>query len=133
MPAMTMQYDYLMAVWLHVELPDVSPEFEDELRDYLEAEFQVNKLDLIEDEEATERGEVVVSLRIQTTFDETQMDDEEPTEEAVAEFDAELRPYLEAKYTLAYFELLDDAPGSYLLNAWDDSDLPGDFDCEPCS
>lgn len=121
---MAMHYDYLMEVWLHLELPDVTPEFEDELRDYLEAEFQVSELKIIEDEEASEKGEVEVSLRIQATFDQSQMDGDEPTEEAIAEFDDELRLYLEAKYQLAYFEVLDDAPGSYLLNAWDDADAP---------
>jgi hypothetical protein len=86
----------------------------EELREYLEAEYQVVKLEFIEEEEDNE-DEITISLQLQVTFDQSQMDDTEPTEEALGELDRELRSFLEAKYQVDYMELLDDALTSYLL------------------
>ena len=43
------------------------------------------------------------------------MEDDEPTEEALAELHAELTAYLEAKYEVEDLELLDDGLNSYRL------------------
>jgi len=116
-----MIYDYVMAVWLHIELPQLAPEFEDELREHLlEAGFQVNKLEIVDNDDDGAKGEVQVSLQIQLTLDESQMDGDEPTAEAVAEFDEELRTCLTSKYEVTYLEVMDDAPASFLIAERDD-------------
>lgn len=120
---MAIVYDYVMAVWLRLELPRPEPELEDELCEHLlEGGFQVNHLEVIEEDEDQPDGEVQVSLRIQLTLDESQMDDDEPTEEAVAEFDEELRTCLSAKYEVNYLDVMADSPHSHLLAERDDEE-----------
>ena len=107
-------YDYVLAVWLRLEIASDTLELQDELREYLEAEYQIIKLEIIEESEEDE-GEITISLQLQVTFDESQMGGDEPTEEALGALGRELRAYLEAKYQVTYMELLDDALTSYLL------------------
>ncbi len=111
---MARSYDYVLAVWLRLEIMADTPELTEELREYLEAEYQVVNLEVIEEAENNE-DEITISLQLQVTFDQSQMDGTEPTEEALGELDRELRPFLEAKYQVNYMELLDDALTSYLL------------------
>jgi hypothetical protein len=111
----TKSYDYILAVWLCFAVSRAPAEFLEELREYLEAEYQIIKLEIVEESESDRKDELTVSMQVQLTFHESQMDGEDPTEEALGEIDRELRPYLEAKYEVTYFELLDDALTSYLL------------------
>ncbi len=70
--------------------------------------------DELNDEDQAE-DELTATLQVQMAFTESQMDDDEPTEEALAELHAELTAYLEAKYQVEDLELLDDGLNSYLL------------------
>lgn len=117
---MSTVYDYVMAVWLELDLPNPAAEFDDELHDYLvESGFQIYEFKVIEDEDDV-NGKATVSLRIQLTLDESQMDGDEPTAEAVAEFDAELRTCLSSKYEVNYLDVMDDSPHSCLLGERED-------------
>ncbi len=91
-----------------------SPEFL-ESGDYLESKFRILKLDLVEAQQDDIDGETTVSLQVQLTFDESQMEGDEPTEDAIGEVDQGLRSFLESKYEVNYLELLDDALTSHLL------------------
>jgi hypothetical protein len=111
----TKAYDYVLAVWMRLAVPHAAPDILEELREYLEAEYQVIKLEVVEEPESDVEGELTVSLRLQLTFDESQMDGDDPTDEAIGELDCALRAYLEAKYQVSHLEMLDDALTSYLL------------------
>ena len=113
-------YDYVMAVWLEIETTTPAPNLQDELREYLEAEYQIKSLEIIEESEEDTEDEITISLQLQVTFDESQMDGDEPTEEALEALDSELRAYLEAKYQVDHMEVLDDALTSYLLDERED-------------
>lgn len=108
-------YDYVLAVWLRLEVSCAAPDLLVELREYLEAEYQVIKLEVVEEPESDVEGELTVSSQLQLTFDESQMDGDDPTAEAIGELDGALRAYLEAKYQVSHLEILDDALTSYLL------------------
>jgi hypothetical protein len=115
-------YDYVMAVWLRIELRQPAPGFEDELHEHLlEAGFQVNQLEVIAEDDGAE-DEIAVSLRVQLTLDESQMDGDEPTAQAVAEFDEELRTCLSSKYEVNYLDVMDDALTSFLIAKRDEPD-----------
>lgn len=86
-----------------------------ELRGYLEAEYQIANFEVVEESESDVEGELTFSLQLQLTFDESQMDGDDPTDEAIGELDGELRAYVEAKYQVNHLEILDDALTSYLL------------------
>ena len=113
---MAKTYDYALTVWLRLELSCAAPELLVELQEYLEAEYQIRKLEVFEDAESDVEGELTVSLQLQLTFDESQMDRDEPTDEALGELRGELGAYLEAKYQVNYLQLLDDGLTSYLLD-----------------
>lgn len=112
---MAKSYDYVLAVWLRLQVTGDARALQDEMREYLESEYQINKLEVVEESDCEAEDEVTVSLQLQLTFVESQMDSDEPTEEALGEVDRELRAYLEAKYHVNYMEILDDALTSYLL------------------
>lgn len=114
-------YDYVMAVWVCLESPPVAEEFGDELLEHLlEAGFQVNELKIVDEDEDRPAGEVQVSLRIQLTLEQSQMDGDEPTTEAVNEFDQELRTCLSSKYEVTYLDVMEDAPASFLIATRDE-------------
>ena len=122
---MAMWYDYVLAVWLRLEMEGDVSGLADELQKYLfdVGGFQVLKLEVMEASEDETEGEVEISLQIQFTFTETEMEEgEEPTEDAIAQVDTELRRHLEAKYEVAYLELMDDALTSYLLGEHEDDE-----------
>lgn len=108
-------YDYVLAVWLRLGAPRAAPDDREELREYLEAEYQIIKLEVVEESESDVEGEITVSLQLQMTFDESQMDGDDPTAEAVGTLDGELRTYLEAKYQVSQLDIHDDGLTSYLL------------------
>jgi hypothetical protein len=108
-------YDYVLAVWLRLAASCAAPEFLEELREYLEVEYQIIKIEVVEESEPSEEGELAISLQMQLTFDESQMDGDDPTEEALGKLDRELRTYIDAKYQENHLEILDDALTSYLL------------------
>ena len=112
---MAIFYEYVLAVWLELETAATEAELSAELLEHLEAEYSVVHLEIVADAEPTAEGETTVLLQLQLTFDESEMEDDEPTEEALDELSGELRGHLEAKYHVSYFEILDDALTSYLL------------------
>ncbi len=59
---------------------------------------------------------------LQVTFNELQIDGDDPTEKALDELDGELRAYLEASYPVSHLEILDDALTSYMLAEWDEAE-----------
>lgn len=117
---MAIKYDYSLSVWLRIETPPTTLDLADQLREYLDGESQILKLKVYDESESETEGEITISLQLQVTFDELQMDGDEPTEEALEELNRELRPYLEAKFAVTYMELLDDAPTSYLISERED-------------
>ena len=82
---MAKYYDYVMAIWLKLETTTGGAELLEELREYLEAEHQIIKLEVVEESECDVKDEITFSLQLQITFDESQMDGDEPTAAAVAE------------------------------------------------
>ena len=60
---MAKAYDYVLAVWLKLEVMADTPELKEELREYLEAEYKVVKLEVIEEEEDNE-DEITISLQL---------------------------------------------------------------------
>lgn|GEM_PF-6820677 len=98
----------------------------DELQEYLEEECQISSLECIEGdgENGPQGDELEVSMQLQVTFDEAQMEDVEhdpsPSDEAVRELEQALRTHLEARYRVLYWEILDDAGTSCLLDVWED-------------
>ncbi len=112
-------YDYVLAVWLRLGYSRTPPELLVELREYLETEYQVIKIEIVEESE-NEEDELTVSMQLQLNFNESQMDGEDPTDEAIGEFDGELKTFLEAKYQVNSQEILDDALTSYLLAEWEE-------------
>lgn len=121
---MAKSYDYVLAVWLRFAVPHATPDFLEELQEYLEAEYRIIKLEVVEESEADVDGEITVSLQLQLTFDESQMDGDDLTEEAVEGLDDELRTYLEAKYPVSHLDILDDALTSYLLAEREEREYP---------
>jgi hypothetical protein len=100
---------------MRLAVPRAAPDFLEELQEYLETEYQVIKLEIVEEAESDVEGELTVSSQLQLTFDEWQMDGDDPTEEAIGELEGKLTAYLEAKYQVSHLEILDDALTSYLL------------------
>ena len=115
-------YDYVLAVWLRLEASGTAPELLEGLREYLEHEYQVNKLELVEEESEVE-GEITVSLQLLLSFYESQMDGDEPTEEAIGRVGKELRSHLETRYCVNHCETMDDALTSYLLAVREEPEL----------
>lgn len=112
---MAIHYVYVLAVWLRLELGIAEAELLAELREYLEAEYCVFKLEVVEDSESNKEGERTLSLQLQLTFEQSEMEEGEPTEAALRKLDEELRGHLEASYSVKHLEILDDALTSYLL------------------
>ena len=121
---MATSYDYILAIWLRLETRCPETQLVEELRTYLEAEYQVSKLETVDESEDDQenKSEVTISLQLQLTFTESQMDGDEPTAEAIETTDQTLRAYLEAKYQVNYLELMDDALTLFLLGAWEDEE-----------
>lgn len=115
---MPKQYDYMLAVWLRLEASGDAAQFEEKLREYLEEEYAPLKLEAVE---PSEEDEFEFSLQVQVTFSESQMEDDEPTPEAVADFREEFNTYLERKYVVAYLEVMEDALTSFLIDEYEDS------------
>ena len=112
---MATQYVYVLAVWLRLKIDVAEQEWLADLQEYLEAEYCVTKLDAVDDSESESEGERTLSLQLQMTFEQSEMDDGEPTDAALGKLDGELRGYLEAKYRVSHLDILDDALTSYLL------------------
>ena len=108
-------YDYVLAVWLRLDVSCATPGLALELREYLDAEYQIIKLEVVEEPESDAKGEVTVSLQLQTVFDESQMEGYYPTDKATGDLDREFRAYLESKYAVNYLEIMEEAGTSYLL------------------
>ena len=115
-------YDFVLAVWLKLEAATAEAELVAELQEHLEAEYSIIKLEIVEDAEPDAECERTVSLQLQLTFDESEMEDEEPTEEVLDKLSGELRSHLEAKYRVCHLEILDDALTSYFLAMHEEPD-----------
>jgi hypothetical protein len=116
-------YDYVLAVWLRIAVSRPAMGLLEEFREYLEAEYQIIKLEVVDEPEYGGEGELTFSLQMQLTFDESQMDGHDPTEEALGKLDGELRAYLGAKYPVRHLEILDDALTSYPLAERDEPEV----------
>ncbi len=53
---MAKSYDYKLAVWLRLEVSCTAPELLVELQEYLEAEYQIIKLEIVEESESDARA-----------------------------------------------------------------------------
>ena len=94
----------------------------EELRDFLETEYQVHTLCLIANDEPHDDEEFDFSVQLQLNFKESETDNGEPNDHAINALDSELREFLAGKYQLTYFEILDDALTSFLLAEVDEFD-----------
>ncbi len=118
-------YDYVIEVAMRLKTKDATPKSLDALKEYLGEQYVISESSMVKDmlgfdpdelnDEDQAADELTATLQVQTAFTESQMDDDEPTEEALAELHAELTAYLEAKYQVEDLELLDDGLNSYLL------------------
>jgi hypothetical protein len=125
-------YDYVIQVSMRLKTKDTAPKSLDELKEFLQEEYQIIESNCVSDilgfdpNELDEKGEgedeLAASLQLQVTFAESQMDGDEPTDEALEELHAELTAYLESRYEVDCLELLDDALTSFLLSEWEDDD-----------
>jgi transposase-like protein len=113
-------YNYVLAVWIRLAVPRAAPDFLEELQEYLETKYQIIELEIVEEDESDVEGELTVSSQLVLTFDESQMDGDDPTEEVIGELDTELRAFLESKYQVNHLEILDDALTSYLRFEWEE-------------
>jgi hypothetical protein len=123
--AMAKWYDYVIEVAMRLKTKDATPKSLDALKEYLGEQYVISESSMVKDmlgfdpdelnDEDQAADELTATLQVQTAFTESQMDDDEPTEEALAELHAELTAYLEAKYQVEDLELLDDGLNSYLL------------------
>jgi cell fate (sporulation/competence/biofilm development) regulator YlbF (YheA/YmcA/DUF963 family) len=125
-------YDYVIAVSMRLKTKDTASKSLDELKEFLQEEYQIIESNHVKDilgfdpneldEESAQADELTASLRLQVTFAESQMDGDEPTDEALEKLHGELTAYLDTRYEVDYLELLDDALTSYLLSAWEDDE-----------
>lgn len=120
---MAKHYDYVLSLWLKLKATADAEQIETELQEYLERNYLVTNLKLIEDDDDASEAEFVFSMRLQTSFNESQMGDEYyPSDEAVGEFEREMEEYLEAGFHVTYLDIDETALTSYLLAEWDDED-----------
>ena len=118
-------YDYVIEVAMRLKTKDATPKSLDALKEYLGEEYVISQSSMAKDmlgfdpdelnDEGQAEDELTATLQVQMAFTESQMEDDEPTEEALAELHAELTAYLEAKYQVEDLELLDDGLNSYRL------------------
>ena len=122
-------YDYVIEFVVRLKTKDATPKSLDALKEYLGEEYVISESgvkdmlgfdpDELNDEDQAE-DELTATLQVQMAFTESQMEDDEPTEEALAELHAELTAYLEANYEVEDLELLDDGLNSYWLGERDE-------------
>jgi hypothetical protein len=127
-------FDYVLAVWLRLEVSGSSHELLAEIKENLEQDYQIIEFSGIENPECKEDGQLTVSLRLQVTFNEWQMQGDEPSQEALGKLDAELTAYLETSYQVSYLQILDDALTSHLLAEREEPEqrgFPEAHHCDP--
>lgn len=126
-------YDYVIAVSMRLRMKDNAPNSLDDLKDFLQEQYPISAthsnrvkaalgFDPAELDDESEEDELSALLDLQVTFAESQMDGDEPTDEALDELRDEVTAYLESKYEVDCLELLDDAFSSHLLAEWEDDD-----------
>ena len=123
---MATHYEYVMAVWLRL-IPEMSTDevWLKALEEHIAKDFQIHKIEEVENEDSDSEedvGERTVSLQVQLIFDPSEMEDDEPTEDAISRFDEELRTHLTSRYQVTHLDVLDDGLTSYLLAELDESD-----------
>ena len=122
---MALWYDYVIEFVVRLKNKDGSVPSLDALKEYLGEQYAISESrsvvaalgfdpDELNDENETEDG-LTATLQVQMAFTDSQMDDDEPTEDALADLHAELTAYLVDKYQVENLELLDDGLNSYRL------------------
>lgn len=108
-------YDYSLAVWLCLDAPADDQELLAELLEHIEVELPVASFKVVDDAKPDGANKLTISLEFQLTFNESEMEDREPTGDTIFKLREELKSHLETKYRVTYLSLLDDAPTSYLI------------------
>jgi hypothetical protein len=129
-------YHYVMTVSMRLKTKQGGLTSLDELKEYIQQQYRIIESSHVRDilgfdpgewdEESGEEDELAASLRLQVTFAESQMDGDDPRDEALEELHDELTTYLETKYQVDYLEILDDALTSYLLGESEDDSPKAD-------
>lgn len=112
---MATHYVHVLAVWVRLETTVSKAKLSAGLQRHLEADYSIIKLEIVEDTAPQAIGTRTISLQLQLTFNESEVDDDEPTEDTLDKLNGELRRHLETKYRVSYLEILDDALTSYFL------------------
>ena len=118
---MAKYFDFSLTVWVRVtpcnsfsraELPQAVSE-------HLELGYAIENFEQVEDSDFP--TEVSFCFQLSTTLDASQVNtDEEPSDEAIEELSCELAEHLEQEFNVTFFEILDDAPSSVLLDSWEE-------------
>lgn len=117
-------YHFSLTVWLRLKVSGDASQLVEELQEHLAHDYSVSELKLIE-AEFTELadgapGEREFSFQLGMSFNESQVEFGDPTEEAIDELDNELTNYVASKFPLTYLETLDDALTTFFLGESDD-------------
>ena len=72
-------YDYVLEVWLHLQLKTAAETMVNDLREHLETSYLLHKLRVIDASDDDTQG-YTFSIQVQTSFQEPQMNLEEPTD-----------------------------------------------------
>lgn len=119
---MATDYIYIMSIWFKLELIKGNVDWFDKLREHIEREYQLVKAEIITDPASEGDSEQAVLMQFQLRFQESEMENAQPTPEAIDRLVDDLEIHLEKQFRLTYLEVLDDAPASYLLDARENAD-----------
>ncbi|MBM4004315.1 MAG: hypothetical protein FJ295_13690 [Planctomycetes bacterium] len=117
-------YHFSLTVWLRLKVSGDASQLLEELQEHLAHDYSVSELKLIE-AEFTELadgapGELEFSFQLDMSFNESQVEFGDPTEEAIDELDNELTNYVASKFPLTHLETLGDALTTFFLGESDD-------------
>lgn len=112
-------YIYSMTVWLTLEHTGDATKVAEQLMEVLGESELVSEMESIEDENEAD-ARLTFSFQVQLSFPESDCDDDQPTESAVAVYEDELEALLARHVTVVKLELLDDALTTFLLGEHED-------------
>lgn len=115
-------YLFALAVWLEVKLPKPSRRWLKDLEEHLFDEFTVSRFKRLDQEASAPQDGKQVSFQIQESFNEDEVEEDEPTEDAIFRLSQQLREHLQSHYEVISLEIMDDSPNSYLLEIGDDEE-----------